>query len=454
MVYKPLLSNLRKFWKNFRFQFILRLLFLCLLFIGAYSIFITTDFVFTPLLFTAFGVIQLWLLIRYVERTNRDLTRLLDAILYEDFSQQFKSHTEGEDFSKLYESFNRIIERFRNTRKEKEASLQFLETTFQHISTGLIAVNRDGTLELINNAAKRLFQLPSLRTISGLSHLHTGLDEKLLALKSGEKMLVNFSIEGDHTQLLFSATRFTIDSKEMILFAVQNIQSELDEKELESWQKLIRILTHEMMNSITPISSLAETMNRMIKQASMDKETLDDLLLASETIAKRSNGLLEFVESYRNLTKIPPPKFSVFPLYQIMERLQILFSSSFQEFQLQLSFRVEPASLELIADQTLIEQVLINLITNSRQAIIDKPNGAVWVRAFLDSQSKVIIEVEDNGIGMSKELQERIFIPFFTTKPNGSGIGLSLARQIMRLHNGNIRVRSTPEKGTLFILRF
>ncbi|HEX3074901.1 MAG TPA: ATP-binding protein, partial [Ignavibacteriales bacterium] len=236
--------------------------------------------------------------------------------------------------------------------------------------------------------------------------------------------------------------------------SLQNIQTELEEKEMEAWQKLIRVLTHEIMNSVTPISSLASTVGDLLERGQKDEETIKDIKLAIDTIKRRSDGLIKFVDSYRSLTRIPKPDFQIFQIRELFHRINQLMSIEFRKAGVHFEYSVEPDSLELAADPQLIEQALINMTLNSMQSLSESDNKKIKLAAHLDDRGKTVIKVIDNGPGISEELQEKIFIPFFSTKKEGSGIGLSLSRQIMRSHGGSIRISSKPFVETVFTLKF
>ncbi len=257
------------------------------------------------------------------------------------------------------------------------------------------------------------------------------------------------------------ATRFILQNEPLTLISVQNIQSELDEKELEAWQNLIRVLTHEIMNSITPIASLASTANRLLGNASTDlekypeiRESFRDVSQAITTIESRSQGLLKFVESYRKLTRIPKPEFEIVPIRELFNRVVPLMQAKFDERGIRFTQSIEPETLEITADLNLVEQVLINLLQNALDWAGTKPNGEAILSAGMGNAGRPIVQIIDNGPGIQKEALEKIFIPFFTTKPDGSGIGLSLSRQIMQLHHGSISVTSEPGRNTVFTLKF
>jgi two-component system nitrogen regulation sensor histidine kinase NtrY len=406
-------------------------------------------------------VYQMYELIRYVERTNLELSRFLRSIRYADFSQTFSSRGRGSSFDELNTAFTEVVEEFQKARAEKEEHFQYLQTVVQHIGVGLIAFTADGEVALINTAAKRLLGIDQLINIRSLVVASPSLVQTLFSMRSGQKVLVKTEIHKEPLELVISATELKLRGQIHTLVSLQNIRSELDEKEVEAWQQLIRVLTHEIMNSITPISSLASTVNEMLKsspahdaQTSPTPEVIRDVQGAVQTIEKRSQGLLHFVDAYRSLTRIPPPKFQIVSVKEMFERVEQLMRQRLADSRIILEKRMEPESLELTADPGLIEQVLINLVLNAAEALQNTPLPAVVLSAYIGERGRVTIEVSDNGPGIPKEVQGKIFVPFFTTKPNGSGIGLSLSRQIMRMHGGIILLNSEADKQTTFALRF
>ena len=329
----------------------------------------------------------------------------------------------------------------------------------QHVGVGLISYNQNGEVQFINNAAKRLLKVTYLNNISSLSKISQNLTQKLFALEAGERITIKITDENDFIQLIIYATEFKLRDQKYILVSLQNIQSELEEKEMEAWQQLIRVLTHEIMNSITPISSLASTVQTILKTSVQEKEvpdpeSLDDINSAVNTIQRRSEGLIHFVNSYRNLTKIPKPNFQIFQISSLFERIKKLMSKELEEKGIKFTQCVTPDSLELTADPELVEQVVINLLINSEHSLEAQEGAAISLTASLDERGKILIKVTDNGPGIPEDVLEKIFIPFYSTKKNGSGIGLSLSRQIMRAHGGNIRVASKAGEETVFTLRF
>ncbi len=449
-------------FKRFRIHVVARSILLALsLALLSYLLFRTR--LFAAMFITGVLIIyQVFSLIRYVEVTNRDLTRFFESIKYADFTQSFKDDKLGRSFTALRQTFNEVANAFRATRAEKEEHYRYLQTVVQHVGIGLLAFQPDGEVELINAAAKRLLQLSHLKNIKSLESLSPKLVETLFNLNPREKALVKVESNGESLQLVLYATEFKLRSQVFSLVSLQNIQSELEETEIEAWQRLIRVLTHEIMNSITPISSLASTVHQLLKESladlpslqERDNELMDDIQSALHTIQKRSQGLMHFVDAYRNYTLTPNPNFSIFPVRDLFTRVEKLMQANIKGRSIRFKNRVEPENLELTADPELIEQVLINLLLNALQAVERQDDGRIDLLAALDAQSRILIQVKDNGPGIKEENLDKIFIPFYSTKEGGSGIGLSLSRQIMRQHKGTISVHSEPNQMTVFTLRF
>jgi len=445
-------------YKNFRLICLLRVALLCATIYLCFYLFFATEYHATVIVVGACALYQAWALIHYVERADRDLARFLQAIRHEDFSLSFTGAGLGSAYEDLKNAFNEVLDAFRKTRAEREENFQYLQTVVQHVGIGLICYTPDGRVELVNSAAQRLLRRPHLRDVRELEGISKPFAETLLKLRSGDKALVKVQDEDELLQIIVYATELRMRGESFILASIQNIQSELEEQEMEAWQKLIRVLTHEIMNSITPISSLASTVRGLLpdaeRAAAVDSETLSDVHVALQTIQSRSEGLLHFVETYRQLTRIPRPDFQIFQIAELFARVVFLMQAECDEHNVGVHTAIAPQTLELTADPDLVEQVLINLMRNAVQALAGRPDARVDLTAHLDDRGHVIIRVRDNGPGILEDVQEHVFIPFFTTKRDGSGIGLALSRQIMRVHRGNIRVQSKPEEETAFILRF
>lgn len=449
-------------YKKFKVVAIFRILLLAAtIFLFFFSL--TTRYHITSVIVCAIIVYEIYSLIRFVDKTNRDLASFLESIRFSEFTRSFQVEGMGSSFDELNKAFNAVIKDFQTVRSEKEEHYHYLQSIVQNIDVSIIAYQKNGNVEMINKAAKRLFQINNLKNITALEPLSSELVKTLLNIKPGENPLVKVQDEDDILQLVINASEFKIHDKLIILATIKNIQSVLEEQETEAWQKLIRVLTHEIMNSITPIASLSSTLDIMLKGISnenqnsaikMDMATVDEIQQALQTINKRSTGLLHFVNTYRNLTRIPKPNFKITKVKGLFKNILLLMDEEIKRTKIDFEVSIEPEDLEVSADEELIEQVLINLIKNSIHALEGRKEGRIMLKAILNKRGRVIMQVIDNGQGIIKEVLDKIFIPFFTTKQRGSGIGLSLSRQILRLHGGTISAHSEPEKETVFTLTF
>lgn len=448
-------------FKNFRTNLVIRVLLLTAsIFLFYYSF--ETNYLFTPIIVALMIVFQVSSLVRYIDKTNRELTSFLESIRFSEFTRTFNMDKMGSSFKELNNAFNEVMNDFQKVRSEKEEHFYYLQTILQNIDISLIAYQPDGTIELINKAAKKLFQVSGLTNIKGLGKLSHELVDTLLNIKPGQNKLVKIYDVEDFLQLAIYATTIKVKDKVTMLVTIKDIQNVLEEQETEAWQKLIRVLTHEIMNSITPIASLSSTLNNMLKaypyegdgQTSVDNDSLSEITEALQTIHKRSNGLLHFVDTYRNLTRIPKPNFTIFKIDGLFKNVKLLMEEEMTTQHIRFSASVEPEQIQTTADEQLLEQVLINIIKNSIYALKGRPDAEIKLQAFYNRRGRFTIQVTDNGPGILPDVLEKIFIPFFTTKPSGSGIGLALSRQIMRLHNGTITAHSEPDKETVFTLTF
>jgi two-component system, NtrC family, nitrogen regulation sensor histidine kinase NtrY len=448
-------------FRNFRINSLVRILLLVAsIFIFVYTI-LQYSYHITPFLIGLLIIIQVILLFKYIDKVNRDLTTFLESIRFSEFSLTFQTRGLGSSFDDLNKAFNNVINDFQKVRSEKEEHFQYLQSIVQNIDVSILAYQRDGTVEMVNKAAKKLFQVSSLRNIHSLETLSSELVTTLTEIKPGENKLVRIQEQDDLLQLAIFATELKIHNKEIILSTIKNIQNMLEEQETEAWQKLIRVLTHEIMNSITPIASLSSTLDMMLKgivtgeeDQLLDSESVIEIQQALQTINKRSTGLLHFVNTYRNLTRIPKPNFKIFPVKDLIGNVQLLMEEELRQNDISFTTSVVPPDIEFSADEQLLEQVLINMVKNAIQALGNQPDPEIMIKAFINKRGRVTIQVIDNGQGILSDVIDKIFIPFFTTKPKGSGIGLSLSRQIMRLHGGTISAGSEPDIGTTFTLTF
>ncbi|MCS3668288.1 signal transduction histidine kinase [Salinibacter ruber] len=395
-------------------------------------------------------------LVRYTEKTVRDLTHFLESVRYADFSRRFTSGGRGPLFEELHDAFEEVTEEFRRLRAEREEQVQYLEQIVQHLGVALIAYRDDGSVELMNGVARRLLRTGPIRNVDALERVSPELVDALVRLEAGEELMIETDVEDRSLQLDVKVSRFQLRGEAHALASIQDLRNELEEKEMEAWQELTSVLTHEIMNSVAPISSLASTAQRRLQSPGDGAAdgSVEDVREAIETIERRSKSLMNFVDAYRSFTDIPSPTFEILEAQDVLDNVRRLLSTQIDQEHLSLDVHVTPPGLTLTADPDLIDQALINLALNAVQAVEKQVDARIELRAYVDPQSRPVIQVRDNGPGIPGDVQEKIFVPFFTTKDDGSGIGLSLTRQIMRLHNGTISVRSTPEEGTTFTLRF
>ena len=452
--------------KSFRLGIIVRILLLAVTLLLVMYLILETQYYVSIVILSFIIAGQVISLIKYLERTNILLTRFLEAIRYSDFTGSFRNHGLGSNFDDLNAAFSEVIEKFRDERSKKEESIRYLETVVQHIGIGLVCFNGKGEVVLINTAAKRLFKVATLRTLDSLKSISEQLYMTVKQQKGGNRSLIRVSIQNETLQLAMHATEFRMREEAYKLVSFQNIHTELEEKEMEAWQNLTQVLAHEIMNSITPISSLSGTVKMLLdenmvpreKHVELNKETIEDVTDALTTISNRSQGLMRFVNSYRDFTQIPEPRYELFNVKEVLERTASLMKTEAAKEQTEIRVRVEPESLELTADPHLIEQALINLIKNAIRVLSGQEEGVVWMKAGIEESGKVFIQVQDNGPGVKKAMKEKIFIPFYTVGSNGkgkgSGIGLSLSRQIMRMHGGSLILKSETGEGSVFTMRF
>ncbi|MFO7370021.1 MAG: ATP-binding protein [Bacteroidales bacterium] len=450
-------------FKNYRINIIFRVILLVLtIFLLSYFLW-KNDYYIAPVILAVLILFQVTSLIRFVDKTNRELTSFLQSIRFSEFTRTFQIEGMGGTFNELNKAFNEVMLDFQKVRAEKEESFHYLQTIVQNIDVSVIAYTADGNIELINKTAKKLFQMASMKNIKVLESLSPELVNTLLNIKPGENKLVKVQYDDDFLQLAIYATTIKIKDKLIYLVTIKDIQNVLEEQETEAWQKLIRVLTHEIMNSITPIASLSSTLDLMLKgmveengheELKIDHESVSEIQEALQTINKRSTGLLYFVNTYRNLTRIPKPNFRQCRVKELFGNIEKLMEEEIRKCGIQFRSEVEPESLEFTVDDQLIEQVLINLLKNSIHALNHVPNGNIRLLAYMNKRGRITVQVIDNGPGILKDVLDKIFIPFFTTKPSGSGIGLSLSKQILRLHNATITAHSEPGVETVFTLTF
>ncbi len=403
-----------------------------------------------------FEVIDLY---RFTNKSKEELEQFVESVHYRDFSRHFDEKNAPVAVQPMRKGFNEINSTFKIISKERETQYQYLQKILELVDTGILSYeSKEGEVMWMNESFKQLLNVPYLKTIHSLEKRDPELYTEITSVKPGETKVSSITRDKNTFKVLVSATAFQTEGKIYKLIAFQNINEALDETESKAWQKLLSVMTHEIMNSVAPISSLAETLkNRLqasLKELSNNSGSLDDLELGIDTIKRRSEGLLRFAETYRNLNKITNPNLKKIYVRDMFENLHRLMEPTFKQKNIELEIILKDPELMLEADTGLIEQVLINLILNAAEAVKEVAHPRIQLSAYITTQNKVVVKVADNGIGIPADLMDKIFIPFFSTRKTGSGIGLSLCKQIMMLHKGNIKVQSVPGEGTAFSLFF
>ena len=443
--------------RNFRRTLALRVLLLAATLALLLYLIRDTGLYATAALIGAGAIYQILALIALVENTNRVTDRFLSAVAAADYSESFTTGLSGPTFDELNDRLRELMARFRDINLEKEATFRYLRMIVRHVGVGLVAFDDNGRVELINATARRLLGVGG-EHFSGLRRTDPVLAEPLSGLRPGLRKLVKLWRDDQLLQLSLQATELRLRERKITLISIQDIAGELDEKEMEAWQNLIRVFTHEIKNSLTPIASLATTVEELLLDAGgprgLAADHGDDVREALRTIRQRSQGLLEFLDAYRDLTHVPQPELVTCSVAELIGAAQQLVAGRLRAEAIDFRSKVEPETLRLTADPRLIEQVLLNLLLNAIQALEGRAGAEIAVTARRDQRDRVVIRVRDNGPGILAEVQEKVFVPFFSTRSDGSGIGLCLSRQIMRKHRGELSVRSIPERETAFTLRF
>jgi len=442
---------MKRYFNKFKIRVFIQVLLICInIFLGIFLYTLYQNF----LMVGIFLIILLSLVyyhVKYMDQTNRNFKRFLEAINYSDFSQSFTDKNLGKSFSELSQAFTQVVEKFQKARAEKEKSFRYMNTIVQYINNGLISFDQEGNVDFINRSAKKILNISFLKNIQSIKTKNPSLYQLMKKIRHGEKLVKKISINNDTKQMAFSGFEFKVGDKELKLLSIQDIHNLLEDKELEAWQKLIRVLTHEIMNSLTPISSLSSTTFDLIQEIEVQDDPLKEKLLdikdALNTIHKRSEGLTDFVKAYRSMTLIPKPEFQIISVSTLFSRVYKILKPKLQKQGILFEKIIDPESLEISADPSLMEQVLINLLLNSIHALKEIQKPKIELKCFLGDSGKVVIQAIDNGSGILEKNLGKIFVPFYSTKKS-SGIGLSFCKQIMKLHNGQIKVASTQNSIT------
>ena len=449
------------FSKNLYFNIVLRVLFIvlasCLL---AYFMLIVKS-VRLSVIIVAVMVILTINLISYLNITNKKIRFFFDSVRNDDSNLYFPFEISNTSLSGLYQSMNKVSNQIQQLKIENSRQEQYFRTLLEHLAAGIITFNDKGFILHANSSAKKMLSVDVLTHIQQIERIDRKLFDAINSIKPYERKLIALSDEKGEIQLSLKATSFKTNENELVILSIQDIKNELDEKEIESWMKLIRVLMHEIMNSITPITSLSESLSNIysiegnpVKPEQVSPKTIATTLQGLNVIKEQGKGLMSFVESYRKLTRVPEPEKCLFKVHDLLDRVKILYNSLDNSARCELSASIADPGMEIYADQNLISQVLINLLKNALEANENNDRATIRIAANAGPDNRPEICVIDNGPGIPGENIDEIFVPFFTTRQNGSGIGLSISRQIMKVHGGNLKVKSVPDRETVFCLSF
>ena len=448
-------------FSNFRANVMLRVAILAALcFVLLWGV-INTKWLATPLVCGALLLLATIELIRYVERGSRDFTSFLSFVAHQDFSTAAAVPYTGRPFGQLQDAYRVLIGELRRLHLQKAANHQYLEAVVEHVGVALCCFDEQGVVKMMNGAARRLFDLPHLNSMRTFARIDERLPGVLQELGDGDRALLAVRLGDDALRLVLYATTFALLEQRYKLVSFQNIRDELDQQEIESWRKLIRVMTHEIMNSVTPIISLSGVIREtMIDESgtpgvrALTPHEQNDMLRSITAIHTRSSALLDFVQAYRSFAQLPAPVFTDVEVPALFERVRTLLSREIAQAGVTLQIRCDEPGLRIRADARQAEQVLINLVRNAIEALGSRPAPLIELRGSRNDDGDAILHVVDNGLGIAPEHLDSIFVPFFTTKRNGTGVGLSVSRQIMQANQGAISVRSAPGEGCVFTLKF
>ena len=448
-------------FKNFTFLLFLRLfLILAISFLIAF-IFLETEFLYTGIILSIVFIGQIIEIAAFVGKTNYEISRFIDAITYNEFTTSFPHKKTGNHFGKLYKSLNNFLEKQKQIKSEQEAHFQFISTIVNQIKTGIIASNHEGKVILMNQAASEILNLPKFEKIEKFEQRVPQLFDWTDKKAAKNKKVISFDTGVEFKSLSVFYKAIKIKGNVHKVFTFQDINDELGNKELEAWNKLISILTHEIMNSITPILSLSESVSGLLINkegktklvTDINNEDLDDIQVALKTINNRSKSLLKCVKDYRKMSKIPVPELNPVNLNELIFRIIKLFEPQIIKNQIDFKTHIPNPKITINTDAGLLEQVIINLLINSVDSMCNSKHKTLTISAYQNNLN-TIIEVKDTGCGIKKEVLDRIFVPFYSTKNHGSGIGLSLSKQIINVLEGTIKIDTKPNAGTTFYLVF
>jgi two-component system nitrogen regulation sensor histidine kinase NtrY len=399
--------------------------------------------------------------VRYTNSVIRDLGRFFGGFQHGDFQQNISLGRLGTRFQELETGLKTTVDHLKDIHTKQEQQSIYVQSLLQHMPLPFLILHDNGRIEIMNMATRRAFNVAEITSLDDLDKFGASFQRDVLQIRPGESLLSNIMIDSTDEYYILSATEITMDGRSQKLVALLNVQEELDATELATWQNLLRVTSHEILNSLAPVSSCAQTAESLIGEvlaSEIDnaeiRSDLEDIRDAIDTMARRSEGLMRFVRSYRQLTRMPPPKTQSIALGDYFHRLESLLINELTRSDISVSFNAQPSGLTVLADEDMLDQAMINLVRNAADAVSDSTQGQIDVRAYIDSKQRVILEVEDNGTGIDPDTAKKLFVPFFTTKQQGSGVGLALVRYIMLTHGGTALYAPADDTGSIFKLVF
>jgi len=397
-------------------------------------------------------------LIYFVNRTNRILANFLSYMKEKDPTLHYSVRYADKNLKGLNEALEKLISEFKENRIELEVQAQYLESILNNVSTGIICFDLEGKVRTINRTAGEYLGLEGLRHLHDLDRKQAELGSRILEMSPEEQINIFIKERGGARHLSIHCTQIKLKKEFINIVALNDITHQMEEQEILSWKKLIRVINHEIMNSMTPIITLAMATRKKLgnKEGAKPKEeltkvALEDALQSAAIIEERSKGLVQFIDRYKKLTGLPPMKTERFPVEDLFVKVKQLFKEDLKEKGIRIIWPSD-CNAELVADPEMLEQVMINLVKNAMDALINIKDPEIELSCYLDTENRICLSVHDNGEGIPEEKLEQIFVPFFSTREEGSGIGLSLCRQIVRSHNGRMQVESTAGEGTRVIV--
>ena len=423
------------------------------------SIFLREDLFFTQLILFSLIIAETAEFIRYANKTNLELSKFLAGIRDGDYQLNYEHREGSKSLKKLYGSFEEVISLLKELETERNAQNNFLNAIINQIGFGIIVFDEKGDITLMNQEASELLAIPRIKKWRNLKNANISFLETLLNIDQTQNQLIETAVNGQSQYLTVNVETMQLRENPLKICSFQNIKSEISQKETEAWQKLIRILTHETMNSVAPIVSLAETMTLILEneenqakgKGEISDENISDIHDSVKTIAQRGEGMLKFVKEYRRLTRIPKPELEVLNIQQLLKSTMKLYENDIEAKSIQYTFRVTENDIQ--ADPILIQQVIVNIVKNALEALITVENPTLKIESQL-IDNKVLVDITNNGPAIQADKVDKIFVPFFTTKANGSGVGLSVSRQIMSMHQGELDLISNNQDDITFRLMF